>query len=317
MTKKEKVLIIKTGYSEVLDSTQIDSMNVSFGDVLRTTPILHVYKNDEVTWLTDKEALPLLEGNPYIGRLLTLDFMTIMDLLDEEFDTVINLEKNRNLCKLSNKIEAWRKYGFRFDRKTESPQAYDRALEVLTVGFDINAKRENTKLSQELLFEMVGSKWNGEEYVFSYKPKSKEIFDIGLNTKIGPKWPTKAWPMESWDQLEERLLKDGLKVTRQDKQDKEVLKNLYPYMDWINSSRLLITNDSLGMHLGFALKKKVVGLFGSSAEKEVYFYKRGEPIFPDPIPPCMPCFEGVCKRGRNCMEDIPVDKVYEKTKYWI
>ena len=39
-----KVLIIKTGYSEFLDNGD-ESRKVSLGDVLRTTPLLHVYKN--------------------------------------------------------------------------------------------------------------------------------------------------------------------------------------------------------------------------------------------------------------------------------
>lgn len=40
---EEKILIITTGYSEILDM-ESDSRTVSFGDVLKTTPLLHVYK---------------------------------------------------------------------------------------------------------------------------------------------------------------------------------------------------------------------------------------------------------------------------------
>src|SRR3989344_103664 len=98
--RKEKILIIKTGYSEFLDK-EANLRKVSLGDVLRTTPLLHLYKNDYVTWVSDREAFPLLENNPYINRLLPLDFTTAMHLLDEEeFDTVINLEKNYDICKL-------------------------------------------------------------------------------------------------------------------------------------------------------------------------------------------------------------------------
>jgi heptosyltransferase II len=159
--KKQDVLIIKTGYSEILDSQ--DSNKSSLGDVLRTTPILNLYKNDNVTWVTDIEALPLLEKNPYIKKLLPLDFITIIHLLENEFDTVINLEKNLNICKLSNMITAWKKYGFRYDKKTGRAEAYDRASEILFVGSDIDKKRNNKRTFQELLFEMVGEKWEGED----------------------------------------------------------------------------------------------------------------------------------------------------------
>jgi hypothetical protein len=49
-----RVLIIKTGFSEFLDLGI--STTVSLGDVLICTSILDIFKNDEVTWLTDRQA---------------------------------------------------------------------------------------------------------------------------------------------------------------------------------------------------------------------------------------------------------------------
>lgn len=312
--KKQDILIIKTGYSEILDSQ--DSNKSSLGDVLRTTLLLHLYKNDNVTWVTDEEALPLLEGNPYINKLLPLDFITIMHLLESEFDMVINLEKNINICKLSNMITAWKKYGFRYDKKTNGPEAYDRASGILNVGSDIETKRKNKRTFQEMLFEMVGEKWYGEEYILGYKPKTEEKYDIGLNTLVGSKWPIKCWPPENWDMLEELLKKGGFSVSRQDKQNPEILKNLNSYMDWINSCRMIISNDSLGLHLGIALKKKVLGIFGLTSPNEIEFYRRGEGIVPKELPLCAPCFKTKCDKGYklSCIELISAEEVYNKVK---
>jgi heptosyltransferase-2 len=309
--EKRDVLIIKTGYSEVLDIDQ-NSIQPSYGDILRTTPILHNFKGDNVTWLTDKAALPLLENNPFIKRALPLDFKTAMHLLEEDFDVLINFEKNHDICKFSDKINAWSKYGFRFDNKKKKVEAYDRASEAFAVSSIPEFKKENKKKVQELLFEMVGSKWDGEGYVLGYQPKTSETYDVLLNTLIGQKWSTKAWPKAYWDKLEELLEKDGLKVTRQDKQDKKILTNLYDYMDWINSSKLVVSNDSLGMHLAICFKKKVLALFGSTPSSEVCFYGLGKVIFPNPLPPCLPCFNSVCKRGKNCMEDISPEEVHKE-----
>ena len=55
--RKEKILILKTGYTEVLDAEQ-DSRVASLGDVLRTTSLLHNYKDDYVTWITSDIAFP-------------------------------------------------------------------------------------------------------------------------------------------------------------------------------------------------------------------------------------------------------------------
>ena len=63
-----KIIIIKLGYSETLDSeiTKIPSL----GDVLRTTPILWAlkekYPDSHISWLVDRQAEPL--GG--VGRLL-------------------------------------------------------------------------------------------------------------------------------------------------------------------------------------------------------------------------------------------------------
>lgn len=309
---KQKILIIKSGYSEFLFNK--DSDKPSFGDILRITPILYLFKEDYVVWVTDKAAIPLLEGNPYIEKVLPLDFSTAIYLLDEDFDVVINLEKNHDICKLSNKINAWKKYGFRFDKNKDKAEAYDRAFEVLAYGSDINVKKEIKKLSQELLFELVGAKWNKEEYVLGYNPQSKEVYDIGLNTKVGIKFPKKAWPKKNWDILEQILVKEGFKITRQDKQPSEILNNLYKYIDWINSCKMIITNDSLGLHLALALKKKVLGLFGPTKSEEVYFYGRGKALLPEPPLNCVPCLneEGECETGENCMEKILPERVYKE-----
>lgn len=307
---KRKILIIKTGYSEFLDKEK-DSRKVSLGDVLRTTPLLHLYKNDYVVWVSDKEVFPLLENNQYINRLLHFDWIVAEQLKSEEFDTIINLEKVPGICALSDKIRARRsRYGFTFNSQTGSAEAYDKAFEILAVGADPELKKRNKKNFQELLFEMLGEKWNGEEYILGYKSKSKELYDIGLNTQIGEKWSTKAWLMKNWDELEGMLVEDGFKVSRQDKQEKEILTNLYSYMDWLNSCKMIVSNDSLGMHLGIALKRKVLALVGPTPNKEVYFYERGKAILPEPLPNCLPCFKGTCERGKNCMEDISPKNVY-------
>jgi len=146
---KKKVLIIKTGFSEILDKDH--SMIVSLGDVLRTTVILHKYKNEKVTWVTAEKALPLLENNPYIERLLAYDFTTILQLESEEFDIIINLEKVPGICALADKIKAWKKYGFRFNTKTGKAEAYDLAFEVLAVSSDSKMKKENQKILNKFL----------------------------------------------------------------------------------------------------------------------------------------------------------------------
>ena len=90
---RKRVLIIKPGYSEMLDPD--NSGVVSLGDILRTTVILHLFPSDHyhVTWLVDQKGVPLLKGNSHIHRLLTVNAFTPHLLLSEWFDIVVNFEK--------------------------------------------------------------------------------------------------------------------------------------------------------------------------------------------------------------------------------
>ena len=267
-----KVLIIKLGYSETLDKEI--STTTSLGDVLRTTVILNYFKNDNVSWLVDKKAEPLLKNNPCINRILIYNLETVLQLQHERFDTVINLEKVPGICALADSINAWRRFGFRFDEYKGMAQSYDGAERVLSLSLSLDKKRESKKYWQDALVEMIGEKWRGEDYILGYKPKSRAIYDIGFNWATGQKWKNKAWPKGYWQDLE-KFLKGRYSTTWQ-----EGLDNLYEYINWINSCRLVITNDSLGMHLALALKKKVIVLFGPSSSKEVCFYNRGKILLP-------------------------------------
>lgn len=264
-----KVLIIKLGYSETLDP-EIGKYS-SLGDVLRTTVILHCCTDYHVTWLTDEKAYPLLRGNPYIHRILFYDLTTVLQLQAEQFDMIVNLEKAPGLCAFSDSIKAWNRYGFRFDNingRTESHRDTEEALRIYT---NIESKRKAKKPWQEVLFAMLGREWKNEEYILGYKPESKIEHKIGLNYLVGEKWPNKAWPMRNWIDLKRRLTGACLQRGQE---------SIESYIEWINSCELIVTNDSLGLHMAIALKKKIVALFGPTSAYETDLYGRGEKILP-------------------------------------
>ncbi|MGE4267720.1 MAG: glycosyltransferase family 9 protein [Deferribacterales bacterium] len=273
-----KILIIKLGFSETLDP-EIGKVT-SLGDVLRTTPILYALKEkyfeSHITWLTDESAAPLLHYNPYIDRLLIWDSFIGFQLMSERYDIVINLEKIGGLCALSNRINAWKKYGFRFDETTGSYDVYEGAEYALDLCLKRNIKKNNIRIWQEILVEMVGVAWAQQPYILGYKPKSSETHDVGFNFKVGTKFPEKAWDDEKWKQLGELLSADNRTFCYQ-----QGLSNLYEYIDWINSCKTLITCDSLGLHIALALNKNVIGLFGPTNATEVFFYGRSSHIKKD------------------------------------
>jgi heptosyltransferase-2 len=299
--KKEKVLIIKVGYSETLDREI--SAATSYGDVLRTTVLLHLFKNSHVTWLVDRSALPILADIKEIDRILVLDPLTILQLQMEHFDTVINLEKVPGLCALADSVNAWRRYGFRFDIREGKAEAYDGTQKALHISQHIRNKRNNKRYVQQVLFEMVGRKWNGEGYVFGYKPKGKEIHDIGFNHQAGKKWPTKPWPIQGWRRLE-KLLGGDFSISWQ-----QGLDNMEDYFEWIHSCRMIVTNDSFGLHLALSMKKKVVSLFGPTNPAEVHLHDFGVSVTPETNCPFFPCYEETCSYTTHCMTRIAPETV--------
>jgi len=306
--KKHKILIIKVGYSETLDA-EIGSIT-SYGDVLRTTVILNLFKNDHITWLVDEKALPILNGNPHIDRILIYNLTSALQLQAERFDTIVNLEKVPGLCALADSISAWRRYGFRFDMITGEAEAYDGTHDVLEVCRSIERKRHRKVYWQEGLFEMVGAQWKGEEYVFGYKSSSKEKYDIGFNHLVGNKWPLKGWPIENWERLE-KLIGTKYSISWQQGQD-----DMEEYFEWINSCRVLVTNDSFGMHIAMALKKKFIAIFGPTHYQENHLYGLGVAFSPKDLNcDLFPCRENVCRFfEKGCTTTTTPEMVWDALK---
>ncbi len=301
----QKILIIKLGYSETLDQ-EIGS-TPSWGDVLRTTPILYAVKekfpDGKITWLTDKNVKDILTGNSFIDRLLVWDQFIGFQLLRERFDVVINLEKIPGICALVDMIDAWTKYGFRFHADKGTYSAYEKGLSFLDYLQD---KKSNKDIWQKVLIEMLGVKWNEQEYVLGYTPQSGLKYDIGLNYLVGSKWPNKSIPKEIWDQIAQQLVSADYKISWQEGHD-----NIFEYIDWINSCRIIISQDSLGLHLAIALKKTLIGIFGPTDSHEIhlYNYKKCSIVKPKINCPHMPCYRTKCLLNNPCLTHITVDDI--------
>lgn len=304
-----KILIIKLGYSETLDP-EIGSVP-SLGDVFRTTPILWALKEKHpestITWLVSKHAEPLLRGNPLIDRLLVWDEFVPFQLMREKFDLLINLEKIHGVAALADMIDAWNRYGFRFESKAGSYSTYEHGFGFLPY---IDNKRNGSIVGdywQKVLVEMIGVEWKGQEYILGYEPKSMDRYDIGLNYKVGNKWPLKAMPMEKWKSLAIQLEQAGYRVSWQ-----QGLADLEQYIDWLASCRMIITHDSLGLHLALAMGKRIIGLFGPTDPQEIYFYHDSQVIMTTEKCTAMPCYTtNKCITGKECMNKIDLPRILE------
>ena len=305
--ERKRVLIIKPGYSETLDPDE--SGVVSLGDILRTTVILHLFPPDQyhVTWLVDQKGISLLKGNPFIHRLLVVSPFTPHLLLSEWFDIVINFEKEPGICAVSDRIPAWRRYGFRLDPQTHTAVSYEHSDEALLFTSDPNAKRLKVKSWSHVLYEMLGHAYEGQPYVLGYLPKAQVTHDVGLNHMVGVKFPIKRWPENYWQELHNDLSPD-YQVSWQ-----KGASDIIDYMEWIASCKLLVTNDSLGLHLALGLGKPVIALFGPTIANEVASENLIS-ITPPLSWDCIPCAKSHCTQETLCMQHIPCKLVSDAVR---
>jgi heptosyltransferase-2 len=297
------ILIIKTGLTETFTPFNPAEKVISLGDVLRTTVILHLFKGDCVTWLTSQEAVPLIQNN-----LETIKVISQIGEVDNlNFDLIINLERSDDLIKKINMIPHKQFWGFVDAYKIQTINGLSDLTSWLTSDLVRNCNWS------EKLFLLLGHTWEGQNYILSRPSINHDVnaIKIGLNWKVGFKWPSKNWSFDHWTFLSKKL--DGhLFYSWQ-----EGFDNLEEYISWINSCSTIVTHDSLGLHLAIALEKKVVALFGPTSVKEIHLGSKGMAINreQDPAFACMPCYKEKCDQDLHCMSKIEVEEVFRAIKF--
>lgn len=240
-----KFLVIKTGEYETFDQeTRLPI--VSLGDVLRSTVLIHALQ--DCTWYSSLESERLLAGQKVTQKLNYHDF-----------DVVVNLENNEELIsKLGhNSVGFIAKNRLRLMNGEEMTFS-----EFLNLNANLNWPQK--------LFKLVGKEWKNERPVLHTREVLKENH-LGLNWKVGPKWPAKDWGKKNWKEVYARMI-GQFGVSWQ-----EGFDDLDAYIKWIQSVKVLLTHDSLGLHIAQALKIPVVALFGPTSSKEIPLYE--EDIF--------------------------------------
>lgn len=288
-----KTLIIKTGAQ---------------GDVLRTTTILNILKNQEIHWLTKENAMPLLENNPYIKEIIPSNNKN--SLKNREFDLILSLDDEIEMCKLASEIKTKKLIGAYYNNKriyTEDSSSWFDMGVISKHGIEkANQLKKTNKLSyQQHLFKMLNKEFKKEPYIFNVKPKNIPKIIIGIEKRAGKVWPMKQW--SKYEQLAELLKKDGYQVIFF--KERPTLKE---YINNINNCGLIITGDTLAMHIALALNKKVIALFGPTPAEEIETYNKMTKI--KVKTDCYCCYRKDEENRANCIDAISLEEVYKAVK---
>ena len=318
------------------------------GDVLRTTALLpgikRKYSESHITWLVDEESVDLLH-NTYIDRVLGYGLSNILPLMVEKFDVLISLDKEPPSTSLAAMIDSKDKLGFGMNEYGNLIPFNKEAEYAYRLGVDDDLKfTQNTLTYQEIIYKTAEIEYQGDGYVFQlddvHKEKAKRFFQdraidktrtaIGLNTGAGVKFETKQWPPEKYLHLIEHL-SEGLQANifllggKKETELNQHLENtaesgvfntgndnsLLEFAGFLSKMDIVVTSDTLGMHLAIAQKKKVIALFGSTCPQEIDLFGQGAKLFAGVD--CSPCYKQTCP-DMKCMDEITPEQVFDEIK---
>ncbi len=279
----KKILILKLG---------------AMGDVIRTTTILPALKKKygqgiHITWIVNKESKDLLKNNKYIDKILVYNEENVLRLKQEKFDVLISLEVAPPATLIANLINAKEKFGFYFDEDGH-PSCFNKESRFyLDIVFSNNVNKRTRRTYQEMIFEMLKLKYEKQKYILNLDENEKEYAKkllkykneklIGINVGAGGRWASKSWSLDQIIKLiklinkktkykivllggkQEEEVKNDL-VKKLKKLNINVLQNdsnnnVREFMSIIDLCDVIITNDSLALHIAIGLNKKTIALF--------------------------------------------------------
>lgn len=324
---------------------QLDAL----GDVLRMTALLpairKTWRKAHVTWITRREAAPLLANNPLVDRVLVLAEDTTAVLAALEFDVALCPEKSLPAGALMRLARAADKRGFTIDDAGNIAPITGAAHELFRHGLNNEEKFfVNTKSSQRLAAEACGLDHSHDRYVLvmddAERQQAREdrrianVGDdevlVGWNTGCGPRYPYKRLEVadqvdlmaKAWSRLQrpERvrfaLLGGGQEdQSRNARIAAELATRRIPVFETpctgglrrgvaaVAACDMVVTGDTLALHLAIAQRKPVVTWFTITCHQEIDLYGRGIKVLADVA--CRPCWLQACSLPRKCFRSLP------------
>ena len=299
------------------------------------------YPKGAFYWVTKKESKDLMLGNPYLKEVLFIEDGIGGKLKGMPFGLVVNLDEDEESLKLASEVHCDNVFGGYLDNgnpayRKDSSRWLDMGL-ISKFGKTKadELKKENEETYQNILCSMLEIEKSkpvlmlSEDEVefgaafFSEKGVSEDAFVVGLNTAAGGRWKGKQISVEKTVELGKALheklgatllLFGGPAEAERNSSIKEGLgdlvvdagteNSLREFASLINQCDVLITSDSLALHLGVALSKKVIAFFGPTSNAEIDLDDNGVKLV---APECGCFYNDACTLKPNCVEHIPVE----------
>jgi len=341
--KLEGVICTCDRYSPIDQQVLVIKLD-AMGDVLRTTALLpalaQAHPRAAFNWITRREAVPLLDRNPYLTDVIEYGPDALVQLQTRTFDRVINLDAGKVSAALASAARSPRKDGFVLDERGYVQPTNAAARVWLEMGVFDDLKRAGTRSYQDLMADILDLSGHEHRYVLELsveeRARGREHLVrlgldvtrpiIGLNTGAGGRWELKQWREDGYVQLMSALAETYdvqfvLLGGPGERERNERLKRAaaVPLFDsgcdnpvrhfaaLVAHCDVVVTGDTLAMHIALALGRRTIVLFGPTSAAEIEMYGLGEKVVPDMS--CLSCYKSTCDFVPNCMDLISVDMV--------
>lgn len=300
-----------------------------------------VYQNPSIVWITAEESVSLLGNNPLIREVWTPNAVGLQRARLTAFDMILSPDCDRDAAMVASIPASQERRGFFWDSSSNQVVfTAETEKELFTLSHNDIKKKENRKTYQQLVHEVCGLSSqpvgniifqplpeeirSAESLLQSSDPFNSSALKIGFVTGAGRRWQRKSWPPEYYVALartvlekhpqaavyllggsDEESLNEGI-LQQIDFLDRVFKINtvesirlfgaVFTFMD------LVVTGDTLGLHLAIAAKKRVVCLVGPTSGYELELYGLGQTII-TPLD-CHCCYQGSCDHNPSCMESI-------------
>ncbi len=234
--------------------------------------------DQDVYWVTRKESIPLLpKGTGALREVIDIECAD-RALQNISFDLVLCLDDDLEAARLASRVNKKNLIGS-FLKSSEEVKYTPSAVQWFDMGFISRFGREranelklkNRRTYQDIIFAMLGKKFNGEEYLLNHRNNNnrnkKEKLSVGIESRVGSRWPTKKW--NKYEELGKFLCREGFEVKFFRQRDK-----VGQYIEDIGECDLIVTGDTLALHIGLALEINTVANFTCTSPTEIYDYGR-------------------------------------------
>lgn len=280
------------------------------GDVVRTTTLLHKLAGD-ITWVTAPNNIALLDS--LRPNLRCVVWENRAQALDREYDLVISLEDEAETAAFVKSAKAKRVFGAYLSGDGQVKYSDDAKrwfdLSLISVHGRKRAdelKYLNRATYQEMVFDGLGFKFNGEPYVLPTPPKTDLSGDVAIAPVAGPVWPMKNWAY--YKELQAKLEADGLRVNVLPKR-----ATLLEHIGDVKQHRVLVGGDSLPMHLALGVGTPCVSIFNCTSPWEIHDYGIQTKL----VSPLLGEFFYKRAFDPRATTAISLDEVYQATMKWL